>query len=408
MLGIITIDILLLGGIDMKYPPRLNPCFSFSRYVRSKNMRPPLLFLLKTFCGIALLLLYCEFLVFYLVQINCTWPSLDPSKQDINITSNEEPVKIMIVADTHLLGSQKGHWLDKLKREWQMYRAFQTAISIHNPELVFVLGDLLDEGHICSEQEFNYYIKRFYSLFEVPESTTMYIAVGNHDIGFHYRIEPYLQKRFEAGFKAPSVRLISVRGNHFVLVNSMALEGDGCFLCKPAEEELTKIEKQLKCAQGSLKNCDPKGKLKNYSRPILMQHYPLYRESDMECNDFDAAPLPEKSEKFREKWECLSKEATYSILKQVKPRLALSGHTHHGCTRKLPFVEGIEITMPSFSWRNKDNPNYGLGVFTPNNYAFSKCEMPKESTVITTYICGIIGFFIWIFHSLLCKKIIKE
>lgn len=67
-----------------------------------------------------------------------------------------------------------------------MYRAFQTAITLHNPELVFVLGDLLDEGYFCSENEFNYYKERFYSLFKVPETITMYVVVGNHDIGFHY------------------------------------------------------------------------------------------------------------------------------------------------------------------------------------------------------------------------------
>lgn len=80
----------------------------------------------------------------------------------------------------------------------------------------------------------------------------------------------------------------------------------------------------------------------------------------MECNDFDAAPLPLKQERFRENWDCLSQEATFQLLNQIKPRLALSGHTHHGCTRKLPIGEGIEVTIPSFSWRNKNNPNYML------------------------------------------------
>ena len=40
---------------------------------------------------------------------------------------------------------------------------------------------------------------------------------------------------------APSVRRVSIRGNHFVLVNSMALEGDGCFLCRPTEVAMNKI-----------------------------------------------------------------------------------------------------------------------------------------------------------------------
>lgn len=91
------------------------------------------------------------------------------------------------MADTHLLGSREGHWYDKLRREWQMYRAFQTAMYLHQPEVVFVLGDLTDEGYYCSDEEFNYYINRFRSLFYIPKNTSMYVAVGNHDIGFHYR-----------------------------------------------------------------------------------------------------------------------------------------------------------------------------------------------------------------------------
>lgn len=68
-----------------------------------------------------------------------------------------------------------------------MYRAFQTAMALHKPELVFVLGDLMDEGQHCSNAEFKSYIKRFYNLFYVPKGTKMFITVGNHDIGFHYR-----------------------------------------------------------------------------------------------------------------------------------------------------------------------------------------------------------------------------
>ena len=33
----------------------------------------------------------------------------------------------------------------------------------------------------------------------------------------------------------------------FVLLNSMALEGDGCALCKKAEQELKQVSSQLKC-----------------------------------------------------------------------------------------------------------------------------------------------------------------
>lgn len=113
---------------------------------------------------------------------------MDPNNKDPTIKEvNEPPIKVMFLADTHLLGSRFGHWFDKLRREWQMHRAFQTALTLHQPELVFILGDITDEGSFCSSDEFNYYIKRFNDLFRVPKDTKMYVVVGNHDIGFHYR-----------------------------------------------------------------------------------------------------------------------------------------------------------------------------------------------------------------------------
>ncbi|XP_050295132.1 metallophosphoesterase 1-like [Anthonomus grandis grandis] len=348
---------------------------------------------IKILVGVALLMTYCEVLVYYVTQMNCAWPTLNPLNEDKTIAKPiEEPLRIMVITDTHLLGSIDGYWVDKVRREWQMYMAFQTAIKLHKPEVVFVLGDLLDEGQYCSEEEFDYNTKRFYDLFKLPEDIDMYIIVGNHDIGFHYRVTTHLNERFNKAFNATAVQLINIRGNNFVLVNSIALEGDDCFLCKPAEAELVRVEKELKCLQNI--TCQKS----NYSRPILMQHYPLYRKSDEECTDFDAAPYPEIMEPFKEKRECLSKEATTQLMEQINPRLALSGHTHHGCTRKLPHPvkDGVEITIPSFNLRNKNNPNYLLGVFAANNYELTKCEMPKESTIIAIYIFGIVLWVVFI------------
>ncbi len=39
------------------------------------------------------------------------------------------------------------------------------------------------------------------------------------------------------------------RGNVFVLINSMALEGDGCNMCREAEEQLEVISHRLRCSQ---------------------------------------------------------------------------------------------------------------------------------------------------------------
>lgn len=62
---------------------------------------------------------------------------------------------------------------------------------------------------------------------------------------FSSGVTPYLSNRFVHGMKTPNVRRVSIRGNHFVLTNSMALEGDGCFICRPVEDALNEIASKL-------------------------------------------------------------------------------------------------------------------------------------------------------------------
>lgn len=92
---------------------------------------------------------------------------------------------------------------------------------------------------------------------------------------------------------------------------------------------------------------------------FTLQHFPLYRETEMECTGIDAPPPEEKQVTNREKWEVVSKEMSVKLLSLIQPRLVLSGHTHHGCY--LVHEDGTpEMTIPSFSWRNRNNPSFVL------------------------------------------------
>lgn len=86
----------------------------------------------------------------YKLCFKCGWPALTKKAVD-----GVKPVQAMVLADTHLLGSRNGHWFDKLRREWQMHRSFQTAMTIHQPEIIFVLG---------SSPIFEYFLVDFSSL----------------------------------------------------------------------------------------------------------------------------------------------------------------------------------------------------------------------------------------------------
>ncbi|KAL3997668.1 hypothetical protein ACH3XW_11845 [Acanthocheilonema viteae] len=85
--------------------------------------------------AVILVFLYNEYLTYYVtIYMTCSWP-LAPSDGN----EQKDVTKVMMLTDIHLLGPHRGHWFDKLRREWQMYRSFQSAISLMRPDAVFFL-----------------------------------------------------------------------------------------------------------------------------------------------------------------------------------------------------------------------------------------------------------------------------
>ncbi|XP_048031089.1 metallophosphoesterase 1 isoform X1 [Megalobrama amblycephala] len=321
----------------------------------------------------------CEYVIYYPVIMRCSWPHIETE-------DSHSPLRALFLSDTHLLGAIRGHWLDKLRREWQMERAFQTSLWLLNPEVVFILGDVFDEGKWSSSQDWEDDVRRFKRIFRHSSDTKLVVLIGNHDIGFHNEMTKQKLERFEQVFNVTSARILTIRGVNFLLVNSVALHGDHCPICQRVEEELHKLSYALNC---SFQGAQHDGQCKHTENfaptaPILLQHYPLYRESDAMCTDVDAAPLDERYQLFRERYDVISKSASKKLLWWFKPRLILSGHTHNGC-EVLHEKLYPEISVPSFSWRNRNNPSFILGIFSRSNFRLSKCFLPEERSVLALY-----------------------
>lgn len=152
--------------------------------------------------------------------------------------------------------------------------------------------------------------------------------------------------------------LITIKDTHFVLLNSMTLTRDGCYFCAESESQILRISKRLSCAKkdNNSSSCKTiKDKLDFYAKPVILQHFPTFRESDAICEEYDSPII----ENYRENWEVLSKEATNFLGKNLEPLVAFSGHSHHYCrSQNMWNVE--EFTIASFSWRNKENPSFLL------------------------------------------------
>ncbi|XP_067938330.1 metallophosphoesterase 1-like [Watersipora subatra] len=342
-------------------------------------------------------LLYNEFLVYYMVLSQCSWPTSPYETTD--------EVRAMFIADTHLLGPT-GHWWDRLRREWQMQRAFQTSLQLHNPEIVFILGDLFDDGKWSSDAAFKEDVRRFHKMFHHSESVRLVSIIGNHDIGFHYMISPHRRERFvNAVNSSDSVRLLRHKDIIFVTVNSMAFEGDDCNMCSQARRDLSLISTELTCAKNSWKDdvCRKYKKQNSYVQPILLQHFPMYRESDSACTGPDSTPDDIKRVPFREGFDCLSKLASQQLTDAVNPRLIISGHTHFFCMHHRE--NGVEEwSVPSFSWRNIKNPSFLMASLTKDSHSINKCFMPDENTVYTVYITVIGSLLTYIFITILRHK----
>ena len=82
---------------------------------------------------------------------------------------------------------------------------------------------------------------------------------------------------------------------HFVLIDSMAMHDDNCKFCGPAMKKVVSVSNELKCMEDK-NNCEFSYSYE-YSHPVLLQHFPLYRKSDADCHSNDPDDLIEKEEK---------------------------------------------------------------------------------------------------------------
>ncbi|CAJ0575529.1 unnamed protein product, partial [Mesorhabditis spiculigera] len=341
--------------------------------MRFRTFFSPLLWLGLTF-------FFNEFFIYELnVRASCGWIGDD----------DEVSQRFFMISDTHLLGIYKGHWFDKLRREWQMWRSYRSAVNYFRPKTVFFLGDLMDEGQWTDDALFAQYASRFEELFgpRDEEEMKVYVLPGNHDLGFHYVLDPQRVTWFADRFRTRPVETLILGGQPFVLVTSMALEGDGCRLCAEAEMELARLGRLLKCAKNSSCHDREAAQFRPYQPPILLQHFPLFRLNDSVCardDDFDWSD-PTRDEKFRPGWDCLTSAATDKLVEWLEPRAAFAGHTHRGCKRRFETRFGTfnEWTVNSFSWRNGPKPSFLMVTVSAGQVNVSTCHLPNENFVKT-------------------------
>ena len=82
-------------------------------------------------------------------------------------------------------------------------------------------------------------------------------------------------------------------------------------------------------------------------------------------------------------------------------RLVFSGHTHRWCD--IIHADGTrEITVPSLSWRNRNDPSFVMAtVHTNSSITVQRCMLANESTMIVLYIIWGLVTLSWLLASTL-------
>jgi hypothetical protein len=80
---------------------------------------------------------------------------------------------MLLLADSHLLGPRRRHWLDVIWSDWGIQKALAVALLVHAPDVVVLNGDVFDEGNIASDEEFTAACARFRRIFALAATPSL-------------------------------------------------------------------------------------------------------------------------------------------------------------------------------------------------------------------------------------------
>ncbi|XP_043274366.1 uncharacterized protein Mppe isoform X2 [Venturia canescens] len=136
----------------------------------------------------------------------------------------ENCVKLLLVADPQLLGEKNENYLGAWFARWDSDRylsnTFSRAVRHSRPHAIAFLGDLMDEGHIATIEEFSKYKKRLDDIFYTKDDILKIYLPGDNDIGGEEdMVSTRIHNRFKFAFTQPDT--IAYKSVIFFKVNRL-------------------------------------------------------------------------------------------------------------------------------------------------------------------------------------------
>nr|XP_023026581.1 metallophosphoesterase 1 homolog [Leptinotarsa decemlineata] len=160
-----------------------------------------------------------EIFSYYLNTRN--WPSL-------RCDNKNECTRILLVADPQIIGNneEKYHFITPFSifdSDRFVQKTYNHAFNFVQPDLVIFLGDLMDEAHKATDEEFSNYVRRLFNIFlsgGSPSNVRHIWLPGDNDIGGEDSLVTKNKiKRFDRAFSQPS--LINFKNITFFKINRL-------------------------------------------------------------------------------------------------------------------------------------------------------------------------------------------
>ncbi|KAF8135763.1 Metallo-dependent phosphatase [Boletus edulis] len=325
------------------------------RLYKSRLLSKPILILALRFIWV-ILVIWCEFGVFFYSLSNCRWP--DKVFQSTRLPSGVKPTRVLLVTDARLRNpsvSALNSWFGYDSDSAYLRKSWRVASRLH-PDVVIFLGDTFASGrYVMSETEYDQYYRAFESTFPRDVSMSFYLIPGNNDIGLgdSSSFSKDARRSFETHF-GPLNRVIPIADHQFILLDAPGLVEED--YRRHARGET--YDHWIPLPGGPIEFVQSISTQEDghaAAPKILLSHIPLSRPSSKSCG-----PLREKGSiragAGNGYQTMLGKQTTEFLLKTLRPSVVFSGDNRDYC-EVIHEVPGSdlqpntvrEVTVKSFS-----------------------------------------------------------
>ncbi|KAG2709287.1 hypothetical protein I3760_05G231800 [Carya illinoinensis] len=349
----------------------------------------------------------------------------DLSQPATEFVEDPEDLKVMMVANLLLLGSEAG-FVELYFRDYYMTKFFRKSFEILNPDMLLVLGDISAKGSELTRAKWVSVLHQFHGLLGPFLGLPYHVILGDRDIGqcssLNVKSVNWVASNFP-GLDWAGCGAFEISNISFVSLNSVSLlcginnlrfgvervvERESVELQMEAEDATEPVNEYSEIREINHNFGWKANTISSGSGPVLLLHFPLHRTADGSCSAVDSfgksLKLSRESSNAPDGrglvgigpyklLHTLPPNVTEYIFQALKPRIVFSAHTHGFCDHLHP--DGTrEVTVPAMTWNSGDDPGFVVATFHRNRKAVSVsyCSLARESHVIVAYISFTVVF----------------